>query len=127
LPDLHAQQLADILESTAIKWKVIVISSCYSGKFIEPLKNDTTLIITASDGDRTSFGCADENEFTSFGEAYFKIALNQTKDFVEAFDIANSKVAEKEKTFKSEKHSNPQIHKPKKIVEYLARWNNQIE
>ncbi len=80
LPDLQAQQLADIIESTAIKWKVIVNSSCYSSKFIEPLKNDTTLIIAASDDNRTSFGCADP---FSYFDSHHLVILSEYLKIVE--------------------------------------------
>jgi len=125
LPDLSALSLAEILESTSIKWKVIVISACYSGKFIEPLKNENTLIITASDKDRKSFGCSEDAEFTYFGEAYFRHALDQTSDFVEAFELATSYVEAKEKR-NNYKQSKPQIYKEGAIIEQLQKWRGGL-
>ena len=54
LRDLPAAELAKLVKESGIRWKVIVVSACYSGGFIEPLKDDSTLIITASRADRTS-------------------------------------------------------------------------
>jgi hypothetical protein len=76
--DLHslpAQELASMLKHSGIRWKVIVISACYAGGFIDALKDEHTLVITAARRDRTSFGCDDQNDFTYFSEAYFKEAL----------------------------------------------------
>jgi hypothetical protein len=125
LPDLSAEALAGILADLPIRWKVIVISACYSGGFIQPLKDDHTLIITAASAEQTSFGCSDEAEFTYFGEAYFKDALSQTHDFAEAFDIARDIVKEREKVDGYE-HSEPRIHKPRAILEQLERWREGL-
>ena len=85
------------LDHAGIKWRVIVISACYSGGFIEPLKNDYSLIITAARKDKTSFGCSNENDFTYFGEAYFKDQLSKQISFTEAFRQASQAIAEREK------------------------------
>lgn len=85
------------LDHAAIKWRVIVISACYSGGFIEPLKSDYSLIITAARQDKTSFGCSNENDFTYFGEAYFKDQLNKQLSFTKAFQQAAQAIAEREK------------------------------
>ncbi len=121
LPDLPVQTLADILADLPVRWKIIVVSACYSGGFIPPLENDNTLIITAASAEQTSFGCRDGAEFTYFGEAYFKDALSQTNDFIEAFEIARTIVQEREKAEDYEQ-SQPQIHKPQAIQQQLQRW-----
>ena len=36
------------LDKSGIRWRVIVISACYSGSFVPALQDDNTLIITAS-------------------------------------------------------------------------------
>ena len=41
----HAQNLND----SGVKWKIVVISACFSGGYIEPLKDDHSLIVTAAD------------------------------------------------------------------------------
>jgi hypothetical protein len=96
LDDLTPQQLRQALDDAGIRWRVILVSSCYSGGFIEPLKDPNTLIMTAAAADRTSFGCGAASEFTDFGTAYFKHGLVETADFVRAFDLAEAWVADKE-------------------------------
>jgi hypothetical protein len=125
LPDMSAQTLANILADLPIRWKVIIVSACYSGGFIPPLKNDDTLIITAAASSQTSFGCSNEAEFTYFGEAYFKDALSHTNDFVKAFDLALETVKHREKK-KGFEHSQPQIHKPDAIQKQLALWREGL-
>ena len=109
LNDLTAAALRKMLDDTGIKWRVIVVSACYSGSFIAPLKTDTSLIVTAARADRVSFGCSHENDFTYFGRAYFDEALRQTYSFVEAHDAASKTVGRWE-TDENLKPSLPQIH-----------------
>ena len=71
-------ELARLLEPLAERNLVIVISACYSGGFIDALKDERTLVMTAARADRTSFGCSDDSDFTYFGRALFAEALLQT-------------------------------------------------
>ena len=97
LDDLSPEEIRQAMDDAAIRWRIIVVSSCYSGGFIDALKDPHTLIITAAAADRQSFGCGAESSFTDFGTAYFKHALNQQPDFIQAFDLAASWIEEKEK------------------------------
>ena len=126
LPDISAETLNTILDDLPIRWKVIVVSACYSGGFIPALQNNESLLITAAAAEKTSFGCSNEAEFTYFGEAYFKDALSQTNNFETAFGIAEKIVKEREKE-KDYDHSNPQISKPKAILDQLEKWRKDSE
>ncbi len=118
LADLPADELATVLAPLKNRDKVIVISSCYSGGFIPALKDERTLIMTASRADRVSFGCSEEANFTYFGDALFAQALNQTDDLEQAFKLAKATVAERELADNFEA-SEPQIWAPKTV---LAHW-----
>ena len=129
--DLHsmsAQYLADALRDTGIKWKVIIVSACFSGGFIPILKDENSLIITASDAESSSFGCSDTSEMTNFGKALFRDTLSHhpTSSFDEAFDAAKLIIEswEKEKKLTA---SNPQIEKPIAILQHLQRWQQEIK
>ena len=100
--------------------KVIVISACYSGGYIAPLKDDRTLIMTAARPDRVSFGCSEEADFTYFGDALFAEALNQTDDLKQAFELARASVAERERREGFEA-SEPQLWAPPAV---LAHWQS---
>jgi hypothetical protein len=96
LASLTPTALGRLLQDAGIKWRVIVVSACYSGGFIEPLRDDNSVVITASSAERTSFGCEAGRDFTYFGEAYFRDALARTRSFPQAFEIAKSAVAKQE-------------------------------
>ena len=118
LADLPADELTTALAPLKNRDKIIVISACYSGGFIPSLKDERTLIMTASQADRVSFGCSEEADFTYFGDALFNQALNQTDDLEQAFKLARANVAEREQADNFEA-SEPQIWAPKGV---LARW-----
>ncbi len=118
LADLPADELATVLAPLKNRDKIIVISACYSGGFIPVLKDDRTMIMTASRTDRVSFGCSEEADFTYFGDALFAQALNQTDDLQQAFTLAKATVADREVADNFEA-SEPQIWAPKGV---LARW-----
>ncbi len=133
LRGLRARELGDLLKETGIRWKVVVISACYSGGFIDSIRDERTLVITAARHDRRSFGCADENDFTHFGRAFFKEALPRSKSFNEAFGKAESLIKEWEaKELKTgdqsgqDAFSYPQIVSPEAIRKYLDRWWVQL-
>ena len=96
LAQLTPATLASMLSASAVKWKVIIISACYAGGYIEALRDPHTLIITAAAADRASFGCENGQDFTWFGKAYFADALAQGLGFVEAFERASRLVSELE-------------------------------
>ncbi|HYL24748.1 MAG TPA: C13 family peptidase [Burkholderiales bacterium] len=96
LASLTPTALARLLQDAAIKWRVIVVSACYSGGYIEPLRDDNSIVITASAAERTSFGCETGRDFTYFGEAYFRDALARTRPFTQAFELAKAAVANRE-------------------------------
>jgi len=96
LAALTPTALARLLQDAGIKWRVIVISACYAGGYIEPLRDDNSVVITAAAAERTSFGCETGREFTYFGEAYFRDALARTRSFVQAFELAKASVAKRE-------------------------------
>ena len=118
LADLPADEMAAVLAPLKNRDKIIVISACYSGGFLPALKDERTLIMTASRADRVSFGCSEEANFTYFGDALFAQALNQTDDLEQAFKLAKATVAERELADGFEA-SEPQIWAPKTV---LSHW-----
>lgn len=123
LPSISAEELAQSLKDSGIKWKVIVISACYSGGFIPLLQDDNTLVMTAAREDRTSFGCGDDSDMTYFGRAYFEQALLKSASFSEAFHTASTLIEQRENEEQpEEKHSEPQMWAGKNIEAYLKLW-----
>jgi hypothetical protein len=124
LADLPANELAALLEPLRDRHKVVVISACYSGGFIPPLKDDKTLVMTAARADRVSFGCSEENDFTYFGRALFAEAFNETDDLSRAFELAKARVAEREKADDFEA-SEPQLWAPQAVLKHWKRLRKQ--
>lgn len=135
LRGLQAAELGALLKESGIRWKVVVVSACYSGGFVDALQDERTLVITAARRDRRSFGCADENDFTYFGRAFFKEALPGARSFRQAFSKASALVDEWERkdapaaakaagnrAGTSEFSSLPQIYSPAPIEAHLERW-----
>jgi hypothetical protein len=96
LNDVDPQALRQMLDRAGIKWRVVAISACYSGGFIDALRDERTLVITASEASRQSFGCGTESDFTYFGRAYDD-ALRSTYSFTDAFERARARIGEREK------------------------------
>jgi hypothetical protein len=119
LQDLTDDDLADALRESGIKWRVIIISACYAGGFIESLRDPQTIVITASAADRTSFGCSNDRDLTYFGEAFYRDALPTARSLREAFDTAKTAIAARERREHVDA-SNPQAYFGAKIQAKLA-------
>ena len=124
LADLPADELATALAPLKNRDKVVVISACYSGGFIPALKDEKTLIMTASRADRVSFGCSEEADFTYFGDALFAKALVETDDLQQDFNDAKRFVVEREAA-ESYEASEPQIWAPKGVITHWQLLRKQ--
>ena len=94
LNDVDPKWLRDTLDKSGIRWRVIVISACYSGSFVPALQDDNTIIITASAADRSSFGCSNEADYTYFGRAFFDQAMREQMSIEGAFEQTKKTVAQ---------------------------------
>ncbi len=121
LANLTPEMLGSYLKNTKIKWQIIVISACYSGGFVDELKSDNNIVVTAADSTNTSFGCADDREFTYFGEALFKNNFSPEKHLIDTFEHAIEQIAVREKE-ESLKASNPQMWIGKNIRNHLSEF-----
>lgn len=83
--DLTPQDVATTLRREGIKNRVVIVSACFSGIFVPPLQDPNTIVLTAADATHTSFGCAPERDWTYFGDAFFRQALQPGTDFQSAF------------------------------------------
>jgi hypothetical protein len=126
LAPLSAKQMGDIIHSLPVRYKVVVISACYSGGYVGTVKDDNTLVIVAASADKTSFGCSDTAEMTYFGEAFFKDALPLSAGFVDAFDRARDIIRGREAK-EGYENSHPLIYKPLSIRLQLAKWQQELE
>jgi Peptidase C13 family len=79
-----------MLDQAGMRYKVVIISACYSGVFIPHLATADTLVIHAADAKHPSFGCEDRAKWTYFGDAFFNAALRQSATLRDAFTIARA-------------------------------------
>jgi hypothetical protein len=116
---LSAPTLAKFLDAAGIRNRVIVVSACFSGAFIEPLANDDSIVITAAARDRTSFGCSDDRHLTYFGEAFFRDALPEAASLREAFDATSAWIETREAR-ENLQHSQPQAQFGARMEQRMA-------
>ncbi len=121
LADIDAKWLGDLLKTTGIKHRVVVLSACFSGGFIDDISDENTLIMTAASAKKTSFGCADDSLFTYFGKAFFNESLKPGVDFEQAFYQARNLVEAWEKEQKITP-SEPQIKPNERVTHQVKRW-----
>jgi hypothetical protein len=93
---LSARTLAKLLEESGIRWRVIVVSACFSGSFVKPLANNHTIVITAAAKNRTSFGCSDQRDLTYFGESFYRDAMPHSTYLRVAFEAARTDIRQRE-------------------------------
>lgn len=102
--------LRRLLDQAGIRHRVVAVSACYSGGWIEPLATEATLVMTAADATHTSYGCGRLSELTFFGRAVFDEQLRQTHSFTQAFARAVPLIRQREiDAGKDDGFSNPQI------------------
>jgi len=119
LAQLAPEDVREALNASGIRWRVIVVSACHSGVFIDVLKSDTTAIVTASDTAHDSFGCDADRELTWFGEAVLKDSLPGSASLEDAFHKAAGLIAQREEG-EHQIHSNPQLYMGELMEKKLA-------
>lgn len=124
--ELTPQMLRSMLDEVGVRNRVIAVSACFSGGWIEPLSSDSTLVMTAADATHTSYGCGSKSELTFFGRALFAEQLRQTYSFEEAFAAAGPVIRQREIEGKKEDgFSNPQIAVGRDIRPVLAKLERE--
>ena len=117
--------LKEILNNSGIKYRILVISACYSGVFTEPLKDENTLIMTASAPDKQSFGCSNEGDFTYLGKALFEEQLSHSFSLLDAFRKAIESINKREK-IEGLEPSQPQLFVGEEIGKKLELLSQKL-
>ena len=81
------------LDEAGIRWRVVVVSACHAGAFVEALRDEHTLVLTASDADGESPDCRPRGRLTGFGQAFLEEALARTRSLPAAFGLARESLA----------------------------------
>ena len=128
VPPVTPEMLRAALDEAGIRNRVIAVSACFSGGWIEPLATDSTLIMTAADATHTSYGCGRLSELTFFGRAVFHEQLRQTHSFTEAFAKAVPLIQQREvEAGKADGFSNPQIRVGPQITPVLQALEQRLQ
>lgn len=97
LQPLTPQALSDALAPLNKVPVLVVLSACYSGAFVEPLKAPNRVVITATDARRTSFQCKYSGNHTPFAEALFGQAGGASLSVTDWMGEAQKSIAAQEK------------------------------
>lgn len=128
VPWLTPEELREELDGAGIRHRVVAVSACYSGGWIEPLASENTLVMTAADATHTSYGCGRLSELTFFGRAMFDEELRKTRSFETAFAAAVPVIKQREiDGGKDDGFSNPQISVGEKIRPVLDRLAQRLD
>ncbi len=119
LAPLTAPALRSLLDSAGIKWRIIVVSACHSGGFVDALKDDYTLVITATANDGATAGCGHGADATTFGEALFQHGLAQSESLLAGFEAARAHLAEQARSGAGGPPANPQSYVGPAMVDKL--------
>ena len=115
------------LDDAGIRYRVISISACFSGSWIEPLAEPGTLVMTAADADHTSYGCGSKSPLTFFGRAMYDEELRHTWSFEKAHAAARKVIDQREREAgKTDGYSNPQIKVGEAIRVKLSRMEAEL-
>nr|WP_255726324.1 C13 family peptidase [Microvirga sp. ACRRW] len=107
-----------LLQESGARYRVVIVSACYSGVFAK-LADERTLVITAASADRSSFGCRDGATWTYFGDAFFNKAMRGESRLDVAFQKARALVTQREER-EGFDPSNPQIAGGSEVIARLG-------
>jgi len=122
---LAPMQLRALLDASGIRWRVLVVAGCQSGVFIDALKTDSTLVVTAAASDRASYGCTPGRPMTEFGRALFGEQLAEQRSLARAVAKAIAIVGERESS-NNLTPSAPLLHVGKDIAPKLERLERRL-
>ena len=94
---LNAKTLSAALAPLGKVPTMVVLSACFSGAFVEPLKAPNRVVLTATDVHRTTFNCRYNGENTPFAEALFGQEGAQIRSVTDWMEEAQKSIAAQEK------------------------------
>jgi len=115
-----ARELGHLLKESGIRWKWWSSRRATRAASSSPARRRHALI-TASRADRSSFGCADENDFTYFGRASSRSAGREPL-VQDAFSRPTPRLRWERKDQPGQERSLPQIYTTPAINAQLQRW-----
>jgi hypothetical protein len=117
---LTGQQLTQMLKPLEAFEHGVVLSACFSGSLIAPLRHDSRWILTAAAADRSSFGCQFSGTLTYYMKALLDQDLKASTPFVQWHELAKRDVSERELREKLSPPSNPQFSLSRKHAQSVT-------
>jgi len=93
---LHVRQWRKALNESGIRWGLVIVSACFSGAFVDALRHERTMVLTAAREDQTSLGCGNDRALTYFTEHFVCDGIAVGKNLSEVFDEAIGTLARHE-------------------------------
>lgn len=94
---ITARGLSDALAPLAKTPTLVVLSACYSGAFLEPLRAPNRVVLTATDVHKASFKCQYTGEYTFFADALFNQAGAEQLSITQWMGAAQKSIQTQEK------------------------------
>lgn len=93
LVPLSPAGLRNLLDANGIRFRVVVVSACNAGAWVDVLKDDETAVIASSSADVRGAGCAGGLRPGAFESAFFGEGMTRSGDLAKAFSIAHTVLA----------------------------------
>jgi hypothetical protein len=107
-PYVNGRALRSWLAPLGNKPTLLILSACYSGSFLDPLKAPNRMILTAAAKDRSSFGCQFHSDNTFFVQELIPQRLDAQQSLNQMADAAAANVAKREEAMRLSPPSLPQ-------------------
>ena len=92
LVNLSPAGLRQLLDAAGIRFRIVVVSTCRAGAWVDELSDDETAVIASSAAGVQGDDCHGGLVPTRFGDAFFA-AMGRTKDLAGAFEAARKRLA----------------------------------
>lgn len=94
LAALSPQGLKQLFDAADIRWRIVVVSTCEAGAWIDALKDDETVVIASSAAGVRGADCAGSLRPGAFARAFFGEAMRRSDDLTAAFDAARRQLVD---------------------------------
>jgi hypothetical protein len=94
LAALSPQGLKQLFDAANIRWRIVVVSTCEAGAWIDALKDDETVVIASSAAGVRGADCAGSLRPGAFASAFFGEAMRRSDDLTAAFEAARRQLVD---------------------------------
>jgi hypothetical protein len=94
LVSLSAAGLKQLLDAAGIRWRIVVVSTCNAGAWVQALEDDETAVIASSGAEVRGGDCGGGIGTSAFGDAFFTEGMRRSDDVTTAFDAARRSLAQ---------------------------------